>query len=72
MFELLPLEGGPVINYGADRIRFPASAPSGSRVRSMLEVIENDDLGRSRQMKIRGTVECDATDRPVCVASDPS
>src|SRR5919198_2012074 len=33
------------INYGFDRVRFPAAVPAGSRVRARAEVIKVDELG---------------------------
>ena len=55
-----------MISYGAHH---PASRYRAIGLAAAIDARgHNDDLGRSRQMKIRGTVECDATDRPVCVA----
>ena len=33
-YELLPVDGRSVINYGLNRVRFPAPVPAGSRVRA--------------------------------------
>jgi acyl dehydratase len=56
------------INYGADRLRFPAPVPVGSRLRGSAELLE---VERTRdgafQAKIRVTVELEGSERPACV-----
>ena len=34
IYELLPVERAVTVNYGLNRVRFPAPVPSGSRVRA--------------------------------------
>ncbi len=56
------------VNYGADRLRFPAPVPVGSRVRGSAELIgaqETKDGGV--QATIRVSVEIEGGDRPGCV-----
>ena len=56
------------VNYGADKLRFPAPVPVGSKVRGggeLLEVTETKDGGI--QATIRVTVEIEDGDRPGCV-----
>ncbi|MDJ0847553.1 MAG: MaoC family dehydratase [Myxococcota bacterium] len=56
------------INYGADRVRFPAPVPVGSRVRGSAEVIEVEDTKDGAvQAKVRVTVEIEGGERPACV-----
>ncbi len=56
------------INYGADRLRFPAPVPVGSRVRGSAELIEVElQKDGSYQAKIRVTVEIEGSERPGCV-----
>jgi len=56
------------INYGADRLRFPAPVPVGSRVRGGAEVLEVEDTKDGAvQVKIRVTVEIEGGERPACV-----
>jgi acyl dehydratase len=56
------------INYGADRLRFPAPVPVGSRVRGSAELIEAEEQkDGSVQAKIRVTVEIEGSERPGCV-----
>ena len=56
------------INYGADRVRFPAPVPVGSRIRGGAEVVEVEDTKDGAvQAKVRVTVEIEGGDRPGCV-----
>jgi acyl dehydratase len=56
------------INYGADRLRFPAPVPVGSKVRGSAELIEVENTKDGAvQAKIRVTVEIEGSDRPGCV-----
>jgi acyl dehydratase len=68
LYELLPPSGHTVVNYGVDRVRFPAAVPSGSRVRGRLRVVSVEEGAHGRRAKIETTVECDGVDKPVCVA----
>ena len=57
------------INYGCDRVRFPAALRSGSRVRGRAQILAAEDLGGGAlQAKIRVTLEAEGVDKPVCVA----
>lgn len=56
------------VNYGADKLRFPAPVPVGSRIRGQGEVIEAEEVkGGAIQVKIRVTVEIEGGERPACV-----
>lgn len=68
-YEVLPRqEGGMGINYGLNRVRFPATVPSGSRVRGTfhVEAVEETDWGH--QATLTATIEREGGDKPVCVA----
>ena len=56
------------INYGLNRLRFPAPVPSGSRIRARFRVDALDEVPGGKQATIAATVECDAQEKPVCVA----
>src|SRR5277367_2155395 len=57
------------INYGCDRVRFPAALKSGTRVRGRAEILSVEDAGAGAvQVKIRVTVEAEGGAKPVCVA----
>ncbi len=55
------------VNYGCDRVRFPAPVPVGSRVRGAGEVISAEEVKGGVQVVVRITVEIEGSDRPACV-----
>jgi acyl dehydratase len=63
-----PKNGGVTINYGLNRVRFPAPVPSGSRIRGRFRVESVEQLDGASQATIAATVEREGGDRPVCVA----
>lgn len=67
--QILEVRGTAMgVNVGADRLRFPAPVPAGSRVRGRGELLgaeETKDGGV--QVKVRVTVEVDGGERPGCV-----
>ena len=57
------------VNYGWNKVRFPAPVPVGSRVRARAEVISIDEVGGGwYQVVTRFTVEVDGNEKPACVA----
>jgi acyl dehydratase len=57
------------VNYGWNKIRFPAPVPSGSRIRASLETVSVDDVGNGwYQLVQRWTVEVEGNEKPACVA----
>ena len=67
--EVLPPSDGMVLNYGVDRVRFPAPVPSGGRIRGRFRVVSIDETPRGDRAVIEATVECEGVPKPVCVAS---
>jgi acyl dehydratase len=68
--EIFRLRGAKFgVNYGANRIRFPAPVPVGSRVRlaAVLAGVEILDRG-GVQAQWTFTVEIEGTSKPACVA----
>ncbi len=55
------------VNYGADRLRFPAPVPVGSRIRGGGELIQVEEVKGGVQATIRVTVEVEGSERPACV-----
>jgi acyl dehydratase len=56
------------VNYGTDRVRFPAPVPVGSRLRGSAELIKVEDVkGGAVQSTVRVTVEIEGSERPACV-----
>jgi len=57
------------INYGWDRVRFPAPVPAGSRVRASAELRSVDELGEGWwHVVTRFEIEVEGSDKPACVA----
>jgi acyl dehydratase len=67
--EVVPRqEGGMSINYGLNKVRFPAPVPSGSRVRGAFRVEAIDVHDWGFQATMTATIEREGGDKPVCVA----
>jgi acyl dehydratase len=60
------------VNYGLNRVRFPAPVPSGSRVRARVELLSVADVPGGVQLTSQVTVECEGGDKPACVAETVS
>jgi acyl dehydratase len=57
------------VNYGWNRVRFPAPVPAGSRIRATADVIEVEEVGGGWwQVVTRFTVEVEGSGKPACVA----
>jgi acyl dehydratase len=57
------------VNYGWNKVRFPAPVRSGSRVRTTAEVVEIDEVGGGWfQIVTRFTVEVEGSEKPAVVA----
>ena len=60
------------VNYGVNRVRFPAPVPVGSRLRAGLELTSVTDIPGGVQVVSNVTFEVDDGDKPVCVAETVS
>jgi acyl dehydratase len=68
-YEVLPRRSGSMsINYGLNRVRFPAPVPVGSRLRVTFEVVSVDGFDGGTQAVMAATVEREGSEKPVCVA----
>jgi acyl dehydratase len=56
------------INYGLNRVRFPAPVPVDSRLRASFAVVSVDEFDGGAQVTMTATVEREGGDKPVCVA----
>ncbi|SOD72003.1 acyl dehydratase [Jatrophihabitans sp. GAS493] len=56
------------LNYGLDRVRFPAPTPVGSSIRARVVLSKIDEIPGGAQVMFTTTVESDASEKPVCVA----
>ena len=69
--QLITVTGGFQlgVNYGWDKVRFPAPVPVGSRLRALAELVASEDLGNGWFHNVtRFTVEIEGGEKPVCVA----
>lgn len=55
------------VNYGANKVRFPAPVPVGSRLRARFQLLSVDDFAGGAQLVWQVTMEREGTDKPVCV-----
>ncbi len=55
------------VNYGANKVRFPAPVPVDARIRMGCEIIEVTDVTGGVQVTTRNTVEVEGGDKPACV-----
>lgn len=68
-FELAGDGGYDVtVNYGVNRVRFPAPVPVGSRVRATFRIEDVAAVDGGDQARIAAAVERDGSEKPVCVA----
>jgi acyl dehydratase len=67
-YEVIPRQGGMGINYGLNRVRFPAPVPVDSRLRATFEVKEVTEIEGGGQVTMTATVEREGGEKPVCVA----
>ncbi|SPT57639.1 MaoC family dehydratase [Actinomadura madurae] len=56
------------VNYGANKVRFPAPVPVGSRVRAGAELLSLERGPAGARATVRVTIEREGGDKPVCVA----
>jgi acyl dehydratase len=68
LYEVLPPGGAFAVNYGTNRVRFPAPVPSGSRIRARFRFVSTEETALGERAVIEATVECDGAEKPVCVA----
>jgi len=68
LYEVFPPAGGMLVNYGLNRVRFPAPVPSGSRIRGRFRVLSVEDAAGGERAVIEARVECEGVEKPVCVA----
>ena len=55
------------INYGVDRVRFPAAVPVGARIRAGVEMLEVTDVAGGVQTRVQITMEVEGSEKPACV-----
>ncbi len=60
------------VNYGLNRVRFPAPLPAGASVRAAAEIVSVDPVAGGVQLVARVTVHSDHGEKPCCVAETVS
>ncbi|GGZ07022.1 MaoC family dehydratase [Streptomyces poonensis] len=56
------------VNYGTNKVRFPATVPVGSRLRASVTLADVTEAGGGVQITTAVTIEREGGDKPVCVA----
>jgi acyl dehydratase len=56
------------VNYGLNRVRFPAPVPVGSRLRGHFKLMTFETIGGGAQVVVEVTMEREGHAKPVCVA----
>ena len=56
------------VNYGLNRVRFPAPVPSGSRLRGHFKLLSCEPIDGGAQLTMEVTMEREGSPKPVCVA----
>ncbi|TNF64934.1 MAG: dehydratase, partial [Deltaproteobacteria bacterium] len=60
------------VNYGTNKVRFPAPVRVGSRIRGGAEVLSVEEAKGGIQSIVRVTVDIEGEDRPACIAETVS
>ena len=55
------------VNYGCEKVRFPAAVPVGSRIRGGGEVMGVEEVKGGVQVVVRMTIEIEGSGRPACI-----
>lgn len=68
--EAIQMRGGVrlAVNYGLNRVRFPAAVRAGSRIRARVSLMSLRELPDSLDAIFGVTMECEGADKPACVA----
>jgi acyl dehydratase len=56
------------LNYGLNKVRFPAPVPVGSRLRARMSIVSIEDIEGGAQVAWGVVIERDGSTKPVCVA----
>ncbi len=67
--ELLTVEGvGMAVNYGLNRVRFPAPVPVGAKIRAHGAVVSATAVKDGAELTVDLSVEIDGSTKPACAA----
>jgi acyl dehydratase len=59
---------GAKLNYGVNKVRFPAPVPVGSRIRAHAKLVDVAEVPAGRQITFGWTIEIENSPKPGCVA----
>ncbi|MGD0402750.1 MAG: MaoC family dehydratase [Candidatus Acidiferrales bacterium] len=70
MKEAIQVQGGVrlAVNYGLNRVRFPAAVRADSRIRARIVLLELKELSDAAEATYSVTIENEGSAKPVCVA----
>ena len=70
MKQAVQIQGGlrMAVNYGLNRVRFPAPVPAGSRIRGRFTLEALEELPKGNEATFSVTVESEGKEKPCCVA----
>jgi acyl dehydratase len=72
-YDMFSFEGFAFgVNYGLNRLRFPAPMPVGGRVRMRAKLLGVEEIPGGAQLTTELTFECEGGEKPVCVAESLS
>ena len=55
------------VNYGLNKVRFPAPVPVGSKIRLTATLVDVKEIAGGLQLTVGGVIEREGGDKPVCV-----
>jgi len=56
------------VNYGLNRVRFPAPVREGTRIRGRVTLLSFKALSDAYEAVFASTIECEGSEKPCCVA----
>src|SRR5262249_3642213 len=64
---LVVTDAAMVVNYGLNKVRFPAPVPVGSKIRLTATLVDVPEVTGGLQLRVGGFIEREGGDKPVCV-----
>lgn len=56
------------VNYGLNKVRFPAPVPVGSRIRLRASIADVSEVPDGVQVSVKAAIEAEGAAKPVCIA----
>ena len=64
---LIVTDAAMAVNYGLNKVRFPAPVPVGSRIRLAATLVDVEEVKGGLRLTVGGVIEREGGDKPVCV-----